>query len=1048
MNEFLSPDSDGSTQSPQEDRILRETKSVAGKNNRTVQGEKIQAVQGKKNKVQQTIINVENVNVLTSQDEAAQETLAPERIPTNIIRSGVIKFVGRDEVLEELHEKLQQNQRIAITTITGMGGLGKTELALQYAQIHWEIGTYAGGVCWFPARQADLGTKIVSFARTLLSLTIPEDLDLLESVEYCWHNWREGNVLIVLDDVVDYEEIKAYLPLPESKFKILITTRLLRLGESFQQLNLEVLTEAAALELLISFVGEARIEAELEKAKAIVAWLGYLPLGLELVGRYLQRKQDLDLEEMEKRLALEHDSLQHPSSDMTDSRGVMAAFNLSWQDLAENQQKLCLLLSLFAVAPIPWERVEQCLLKLESQQVSLIEKWFPTFLKLFKRGKSEKLSQTHWEDIRDEVVNCSLVKRQGKGLYQLHQLIKEFLLRKLEELGRADEYKRSFCQVMVAVAEEIPFTPTCQEIESVSSAIPHLAEAATTFIDWLEDEDLIWPFLGLSRFYQGQGAYEEAKPWLEQCLSLSQKRLGQSHLYVAASLVNLAALYRSQGRYKEAEPLFLQALEMFKRLLGQEHPDVAQSLNNFAGLYKSQGKYEEAAPLFLEALEMRKRLLGQEHPDVAQSLNNLAGLYESQGKYEEAEPLFLEALEMSKRLLKQEHPSVAAGLNNLAGLYESQGKYKEAEPLFLEALEMSKRLLEQEHPSAATHLNNLAGLYYSQGRYEEVESLYLEALEMSKRLLGQEHPNVATSLNNLANLYQSQGRYSEAEPLFLEVLEMRKRLLGQEHPDVATSLNNLAALYKSQGRYEKAEPLFLEALEMLKCLLGPSHPNVATNLNNLAELYQSQGRYSEAEPLLLEALEMRKRLLGQEHPDVASSIHNLAGLYQSKGRYSEAEPLFLEALEMFKRLLGQSHRDVAASLNGLALLYKSQERYSEAEPLYLEALEMLKCLLGQSHPDVATNLNNLAELYESQRKYSEAEPLFLKALEMRKRLLGQSHRDVAASLNGLALLYKSQGRYSEAKPLYQQALDIAERKLGTNHPNTLIFRRNLESIDQ
>ncbi len=827
-------------------------------------------------------------------------------------------------MLEELHQQLEENKRIAITAITGMGGLGKTELALQYAQRQWEKGTYPGGVCWIGARQTDLGTQIVSFARTFLNLTIPEDLNLLESVQYCWQNWREGKVLMVLDDVVDYEAIKLYLPPTDSRFLLLLTTRQ-KLGVSIQPLNLEVLSPTAALELLQAIVGDERIEREREQAEALCKWLGYLPLGLELVGRYLERKPDLDLEEMGKRLALEHDSLQHSSkyySDMTAPRGVMAAFDLSLQELNEKQRELCLLLSLFAVAPIPWERVEQCLLELESEQLSFLEKWFPTFLKLFKRGKPKKLSLRDWEDIRDEVVSCSLVKRQGKGLYQLHQLIREFLLGKLEQLEGADEYKRSFCQVMVAVAKEIPETPTRQEIEAVSLTVPHLAEVATIFIGWLEDEDLISPFFGLSNFYKGQGVYQQAEPWLEQCLSLSRDRLGQSHLYVAASL------------------------------------------NNLAGLYQFQGRYSEAEPLYLEALEMRKSLLGQSHPFVAISLNNLAALYRSQGRYSEAEPLFL------------------------------------------------------------------------------------EALEMSKSLLGQSHPDVATSLNNLAELYRSQGRYSEAEPFLIEALEMRKSLLGQSHPDVAGSLNHLALLYSEQGRYSEAEPFLIEALEMSKSLLGQSHPHVATSLHNLAGLYQFQGRYSEAEPFLIEALEMRKSLLGQSHPDVATSLNNLAGLYKSEGRYSEAEPLFLEALEIKKSLLGQSHPSVAISLNNLAELYRSQGRYSEAEPLYLEALEMCKCLLGPSHPYVATSLNNLAALYQSQGRYSEAEPFYIEALKMTKDLLGLSHPDVANSLNNLAGLYESQGRYSEAKLLYQQALDIAERKLGTNHPDTLIFRENLESLEQ
>ncbi len=806
-------------------------------------------------------------------------------------------------MLKELHQELhfddplcpQQNQTIAIkAAIMGMGGVGKTELALQYAR-HYYINSYPGGVCWLQAR-ANLGNQIVNFGRTYLQLNPPEDIDLSSQVQYCWYHWREGKVLIVLDDVEDYQAIKPYLPPEESRFSLLFTTRQ-RLGSSIKCLDLEVLSPAAALELLKAIVGDERIEKELEQAEALCQWLGYLPLALELVGRYLDRDETLTLAKVQARLEkkkLAARALCKTEADMTANSGVAAAFELTWSILSEEARDLGCWLSLFAPAPFEWKLVEACL-----------EQW----------------DEEDLEEVRNEyLVSWHLLQLTEKHQYILHPLIREFFQTKLELMDWANESKRSFCQVMVAVAKEIPQTPTRQEIETVSSAIPHLGEVATTLTDWIEGEDIIWPFVGLGLFYNGQGAYQQAIPWFEQCLSKSRDRLGQEHPDVATSLNNLALLYFSQGKYQEAEPLYREALEMRQQLLGQEHPSVATSFNNLAGLYESQGKYQEAEPLYLQALEMRKQLLGQEHPSVATSLNNLALLYYSQGKYQEAEPLYLQALEMRQQLLGQEHPSAATSLNNLAGLYESQGKYQQAEPLYLEALEMRKQLLGQQHPAVATSLNNLALLYFSQGKYQQAEPLYLQALEMAKQLLGKQHPHVATSLNNLALLYESQGKYQQAEPLYLQALEMRQQLLGEQHPDVATSLNNLALLYESQGKYQKAEPLYLQALEMRQQLLGQQHPYVATTLNDLAKLYYSQGKYQQAEPLYLQALEMRQQLLGPQHPDVAASLNNLAFLYQSQGKYSEARPLFRQALDIAESKLGTNHPNTMHIRRNLEIL--------------------------------------------------------------------------------------------------------------------------------
>ncbi|MBD2253530.1 tetratricopeptide repeat protein [Nostoc parmelioides FACHB-3921] len=774
-----------------------------------------------------------------------------------------MKFVGRDEELQELHKLLQENNQVAIAAILGMGGLGKTELALQYAMTQRE--NYKGGLCWLQAKAEDFGVQVVRFARTQLDLKPPEEFDLPAQVQYCWRNWREGNVLLVVDDVTDYQQIRPYLQGVSSRFKVLMTTRQ-KLGAAIKQLSLDVLQPDAALELLRSLLTKTpgRIERELDVAKQLCAWLGYLPLGLELVGRYLAKKQDLSLlkmmgrlkeKEKEKEKPLEQAALNKPEADMTAQRGIKAAFELSWQELAEDDKLLGCVLSLFATAPIPWNFVEQCLTEKDEDEL---------------------------EEIRDDkLLNLHLLQRKGEGIYQLHPLLREFFQSKFTGLEQAEECKRSFCQVMVEVAKQIPYTPTLEEINAVSLAIPHIAEVANNPIQYVTDEDIILSFIGLGHFYEGKGLYTQAEPWYQQCLSTVQNRLGDNHLYFAVSLNNLALLYQSQGKYDQAEPLLLQALELCKRLLGENHPSVAASLNNLAGLYRTQGKYDQAEPLYIQALELCKRLLGENHPSVATSLNNLALLYKSQGEYDQAEPLLLQALELCKRLLGENHPSVAISLNNLAELYRTQGKYDQAEPLYIQALALRQRLLGENHPDVATSLNNLALLYYYQGRYADAEPLALQAIKIDKETLGENHPNLATDIHNLALIYREQERYSEAEELFVKALKLKQYLLKEDHPLVADTISALGSMYRMQGRYKEAEEFSIKALELDKRLLGDEHPLVATSLDNLASLYQHQGKYDEAEPLYLQALNIFEGSLGANHPNTVNVRKNLANLRDS-----------------------------------------------------------------------------------------------------------------------------------------------------------------------
>ncbi|MBD2578071.1 tetratricopeptide repeat protein [Oscillatoria sp. FACHB-1406] len=932
----------------------------------------------------------------------------PLGTPDNLPLSDVAKFVGREEALATVHQNLQAAQTAVISSVSGMGGVGKTELALQYACRHRTEQTYPGGICWINARAQNVGIGILDFARVQLGLQAPDFLNTVaEQVQWVCQRWQGEPILIILDDAIDEAAVRPYLDGLDARFRVLVTTRL-KLGREGTRLELEVLKEADALELLRALVNEpARIDGQLEDAKRLCEWLGYLPLGLELVGRYLARKQDLSLAEMLERLEakrLAARALVETNEDMTAKLGVAAAFELSWQELPQAARVLSGLLSIFALAPIPWALVEGCLSDWDEEEL---------------------------EDCRDdELLGRSLLSREKQGTYLLHSLIREFFAVKLkDELSEvAEGLKPKFAGVLTEVAKTIPQTVTLSDIERVEEALPHLQEVADKLTSWLDDNtDITWPFIGLARMAEAQSRWLDAEHWLKTCRDTTERQLGTEHPDTAKSLNNLALLYKSTGKYAEAEPLYQRALGIYERQLGAEHPYTATNIENLAGLYDSMGRYAEAEPMLQRALGIKERQLGLEHPDTASSLNSLAGLYKSTGRYGEAEPLLQRALGIRERQLGAEHPSTALSLNNLAELYRATGRYGEAEPLLQRALGIRERQLGAEHLDTASSFNNLAALYSSTGKYAEAEPLYQRALGIHERQLGAEHPSTASSLNNLALLYQATGRYAEAEPLLQHALGIRERRLGAEHPATAASLDSLAALYGSTGRYGEAEPLLQRALGIKERQLGLEHPDTASSLNSLAGLYKSTGRYGEAEPLLQRALGIRERQLGAEHPYTASSLNSLAELYSSTGKYAEAEPLYLRALGIRERQLGAEHPSTASSLNNLALLYESTGRYAEAEPLYLRALGISERQLGAEHPSTASSLNNLAQLYRAAGRYAEAEPLYLRMLKIFTHCLPENHPYIKTAWRNFIYFIRQavqQGRAGElsAHPVTQAIL--------------------------
>jgi tetratricopeptide (TPR) repeat protein len=255
-------------------------------------------------------------------------------------------------------------------------------------------------------------------------------------------------------------------------------------------------------------------------------------------------------------------------------------------------------------------------------------------------------------------------------------------------------------------------------------------------------------------------------------------------------------------RYKESEKAFTQVMEVRKNKLGLNHPGTLSSMANLALTYRKQGRWEEAEQLFVEVMETCKNKLGLDHPDTLSSMANLASTYRKQGRWEEAEQLFVEVMETRKNKLGLDHPDTLSSMGNLASTYRNQGRWEEAQQLEVEVMETSKKKLGLDHPATLNSMANLASTYWNQGRWEEAEQLFVEVMETSKNKLGLDHPDTLIIVGNLASTYRNQGRWEEAEQLEVEVMETRKNKLGLDHPDTLTSMGNLASTYRNQGRWE------------------------------------------------------------------------------------------------------------------------------------------------------------------------------------------------------------------------------------------------------
>lgn len=656
-------------------------------------------------------------------------------------------FTGREKLLNDLHTAFTAGG--ATQAISGLGGLGKTQTAIEYAYLHRN--DYKA-VFWVRAdSQLALSTGFVEIARLL---DLPEkDAQNPDDAVRAVKTWLENNFgwLLICDNADTPELVKGFRP-HNPNGHVLLTSRaqvfdVLGITKLFE---IDVMLPEEALKFLFTRTGRSNDNAGETKAAAQLAEeLGYLPLALEQAGAFITAKharfKDYLASYRKRRLELLNES-RPVTGEYPESVATTWSINFGEVEKASAAASDLLRLSAF-LSPdsIPFE--------------------------LITKGRSElgDALSTALADVDDDplalnnvlepLTRYSFIRLDTDSqTYSIHRLVQEVLRDEMNEDKQrlwAEQTVRTLNQAFPIV--EFSFWPSCERL------LPHAKTAAKLVEKW----DL---------------SFEKA-----------------------AHLLNMAGMYcYYRGQYSDAEALYKQAVLMFERMTGPDDSSFATYLNNLAELYRVQGKYADADPLHHRSLAIREKVLGPEHIDVANTLNNLALLKNDQGKYEEAEPLHHRALAIKEKALGSDHPSVATNLNNLAMLYYAQGKYAEAEPLFSRALAIHEKILGPEHPTLATGLNNLAALYRAQGKYLEAEPLYKRSLTIRENSLGQNHPDVAGSLNNFALFYYARGNYIEAERLFERSLKILQDALGLNHPNVATALRNYALLLRAMERNDEA----------------------------------------------------------------------------------------------------------------------------------------------------------------------------------------------------------------------------------------------------
>lgn len=667
-------------------------------------------------------------------------------------------FTGREEILEALHEHLTGDQGVTLTqsyALSGLGGIGKTQLAVEYT---YRYSLSYSAVFWIEAESAE--TILSSFVAIAEHLQLPErqetDQQKIVAAVQRWLS-THNQWLLVWDNVEDLTLLQHFLPATKTG-AILLTTRRRALATLAQSMEVPTMMPEEGLLLLLRRAGLLDTQAtpkemmhlaqykphEYRAAAQLVSTMDGLPLALDQAGAYIQETQC-------SLVAYLH-HFETKRANLLSRRGERASeypasVSTTWSlSFARVEQQ----------NPVAAEFLHCC--------AFLHPDAIPE--ELFTRGAGQLSPQLRLlecdplalNEIVSVLLSYSLIRRdRSTATLSMHRLVQAVLLDTLPETLR----KQWQGQVIQALAGLFP-ERVLEDWATTARLVPH----ALICISWIEHEV-------------------------------------QFSLSAAFLLTQTGAYLRERGQYTEAEPLLLRSLAIRKQQLGETHPDTATSLNDLANLYRQQGKYEQAEPLYQRALAIREQQLGETHPDTAKSLSNLAILYAEQGKYKQAEPLLQQALTLQEQHLGLQHPAIATSLHNLAELYRLQGKYEQAELLYQRSLTIFQQQLEPDHPNIASGLANLATLYRLQGKYEQAEPLFRQALTIREHTLVPTHPHLAEVVHEFAILRQEQGHYDEALSLYRCALAARTHALGAAHPDTINTWERLGALLCDRGRTEE-----------------------------------------------------------------------------------------------------------------------------------------------------------------------------------------------------------------------------------------------------
>ena len=645
----------------------------------------------------------------------------------NVPHGRNLNFTGREELLTALEQGLKSGKVAALTALAGLGGVGKTQTALEYVYRH--AADYK--VIWW-VRSEDKASLTADYAALAQKLNLPEkDAREQEVIVEAVRVWLESNAgwLLVFDNVPGKKDVTAYLP-RNSAGHVIITSR----SQAWHGVAAFLPVQIWKREESKAFLAKGTGRNDPDGADAVAAALGDLPLALVQAAAYMDDTHASYADYL-KLFKTRHGELwdrQQPPDAYPAT--VATTWTLSMEEAEKAAPGAADLMNLCAyLAP---DDIPRAMLRDGRERVP------------------EPLRSVLEDELRMNAVVAALRRfsllEVRDDAFDMHRLVQAVVQDRLD-----DEARKTWCGAAVLVvnaaypnqSDDVTTWPIC------ACLTPHvLAVIDHTEARGIAQEATVRLLNQVGGYLLGRAEFGEARTFYERALSIAKAAYGTNHSIVAAAINNLGSVLDALGDFVGARTCYKQALEIGEATDGPNHPETAIRASNLGWVLQELGNLSKAQEQFERALPIMETAYGLKHPRVAGVANNLGEVLRLRGDLPGAWTRLGRALAIDEATYGPNHPNVARDINNMARVLQELGDLPGARKGFERTLRILEMAYGPNHPGVAIAANNLGDVLRKLDVLPGARACFERALAIARVSLGESHPTTMIFAKNLAAL--------------------------------------------------------------------------------------------------------------------------------------------------------------------------------------------------------------------------------------------------------------------------------------------------------